>query len=207
MLDRYKTIITSGTAEIIEKKSRFISYASPITSEDDAQLFIDSIRKKNWDASHNVFAYQLGERNQIQRQSDDGEPSGTAGLPALDVLRNEDIKNVLVVVTRYFGGTLLGTGGLVRCYGKATQAALSDAGVVEKILCKSYRIKTDYHLSGKIQYALLQNNHIIHDTIYTDAVEYIVYVENLLCRSFLSQIKDISNACVQPEELESLYIT
>ena len=206
MLDRYKTITKGGTAEIIEKKSRFISYVSPIKSEDEAQLFIDSIRKKNWNASHNVFAYQLGERNQIQRQSDDGEPSGTAGLPVLDILRNEDIKDTIVVVTRYFGGTLLGTGGLVRCYGKSAQAGLADAGVVEKILCKKYSVKTDYHLSGKIQYAILQNNHIIHDTIYTEGVEYVVHVENPACKNFIEQIKDISNAAVSPEELESLYI-
>lgn len=112
MTERYTTVKEFGSAEIVEKKSRFIANVKPVISEDEAAAYIEEIKKKYWDARHNCYAYQLGERNQIQRYSDDGEPGGTAGMPILDVLRGKDIKNTIVVVTRYFGGTLLGTGVL-----------------------------------------------------------------------------------------------
>ena len=110
MAEKYRTILNEAQAEIVEKKSRFISYAKPVKTEEEAREFIDMIKKMNWDATHNVFAYQVGERNEIQRFSDDGEPQGTAGMPVLTVLTGEEIKNTVIVVTRYFGGTLLGTG-------------------------------------------------------------------------------------------------
>lgn len=116
MGDIIKTIVKSGYAEITEKKSRFIANVRPVKSEDEAKAFVEEMKKKYYDARHNVFAYQIGEKNELKRFSDDGEPQGTAGMPVLSVLTGGDIKNTAVVVTRYFGGILLGTGGLVRAY-------------------------------------------------------------------------------------------
>lgn len=177
MLEKYLTILKQAEAEIIEKKSKFIASVSPIKTEEEAKEFLEKIKKKYWDATHHVFAYQIGENNQIQRCSDDGEPQGTAGLPVLDVLRKEEIKNVMIIVTRYFGGTLLGTGGLVRAYGKAAKEGLIAAGISEFIFYQEFSIITDYTLSGKVQYTLLQAEAIILDTIYTDRVEYLVLIE------------------------------
>ena len=134
MLKKYKTILEEAEEEIVEKKSRFIATVRPVKTEDEARAFIEEMKKKYWDARHNVFAYQIGERNELQRFSDDGEPQGTAGMPVLNVLKGEDVKDTAVVVTRYFGGTLLGTGGLVRAYGKAAKEGLLSAGIVEMVL-------------------------------------------------------------------------
>lgn len=177
VLERYKTVLNESETEMAEKKSRFIASVSSIGTEDEARAFIDIVKKKNYNATHNVFAYQIGKRNEIQRFSDDGEPQGTAGKPVLDVLKGEDIKNTVIVVTRYFGGTLLGTGGLVRAYGRAAKEGVHNSGIIEMIPYFLYSIVTDYSLSGKIQYEVLQGNHTIMDTIYTEAVEYIVAVE------------------------------
>lgn len=193
MPDKYKTVLSEAQAEIIEKKSRFIASVMPVSSEDDARLFIDKIKKKYWDATHNVFAYQVGERNEIQRQSDDGEPSGTAGLPVLDVLRGEDIKNTAVVVTRYFGGTLLGTGGLVRAYGRCAKEGVLAAEIIEKILYQYVYIKTDYSDSGKIEYEIHQSENIILDTQYTDTVYYTVVSESHKASALVKRITDITN--------------
>ena len=129
MLKKYKTILTQAEAEIVEKKSRFIATVRPVKTEEEAKAFIEEMKKKYWNATHNVFAYQIGERNELQRFSDDGEPQGTAGMPVLSVLKGEDIKDTAIVVTRYFGGTLLGTGGLVRAYGHSAKEGLLAAGI------------------------------------------------------------------------------
>ena len=121
MLEQYKTVLEGGEGEIIEKKSRFIATVRPVEKEEEALSFIEEMRKKYWDATHNCYAYVIGERQEVMRCSDDGEPGGTAGKPMLDVLLGEELYNTAVVVTRYFGGTLLGTGGLVRAYSKAVQ--------------------------------------------------------------------------------------
>ena len=125
MDNQYKTIIESGSGEYIEKKSRFIGELVPVSSEEEAFAYLDAVRKKHYNASHHCFAYVLGEKNQTERASDDGEPSGTAGRPILHVLEGEEICNALIVVTRYFGGTLLGTGGLTRAYTAAAKAAVA----------------------------------------------------------------------------------
>ena len=132
MLSQYKTVYSGGEAEIIEKKSRFIATVKPVKSEEEAITFIEGLKKKYWNATHNCFAYVIGERFQTQRCSDDGEPSGTAGRPMLDVLLGEEVHDVAVVVTRYFGGTLLGTGGLVRAYQEATKAGLNASKIIVK---------------------------------------------------------------------------
>lgn len=205
MLKKYKTILNQAEAEIIEKKSRFIATVRPVKDEDEARAFIDEMKKKYWNATHNVFAYQIGDRNEIQRCSDDGEPQGTAGKPVLDVLAGEDIKNTAIVVTRYFGGTLLGTGGLVRAYGKSAKEGILSAGIAEMVLYRKFSIVTDYPTSGKIQYEILQDGHIIHDTIYTENVEFIVLTEADFADSFNSKMIDVSNGKAQINMLNELY--
>ncbi len=177
MLKKYKTILAQAEAEIVEKKSRFIAAVAPVKTEEEARTFIEERKKKHWNASHTVFAYQIGEHNELQRFSDDGEPQGTAGMPVLNVLKGEDVKDTVIAVTRYFGGTLLGTGGLVRAYGKAAKEGLLAAGIAELVLYRKYSVLADYTDSGRVQYALLQDGHEILDTVYTEQVEYIVLVE------------------------------
>jgi uncharacterized YigZ family protein len=205
MLERYKTLLNKAEFELIEKKSRFIATAAPVENEAQAQNFIEEIRKKYWDATHNVFAYQIGDKNQIQRCSDDGEPSGTAGMPMLAVLRGEDIKNAIVVVTRYFGGTLLGTGGLVRAYGKAAKEGLIASGIIEKILYQNFEITIDYTLVGKVQYEILKDEHIIKDTLYTDNVTFIVLVELGNCERFAENIIEVTSAKAQIVKSDIVY--
>ena len=171
MLSEYKAVYQGGEGEIVEKKSRFIATVIPAGSEEEVLAFIESIRKKYWDARHHCFAYVIGERNELQRCSDDGEPSGTAGKPMLEVLLGEEIHNVAVVVTRYFGGTLLGTGGLVRAYSAETKQGLASSVIITKILGVKLCISTDYTGLGKIQYILGQRGLQILDSVYTDKVE------------------------------------
>lgn len=147
-----KIVKQGGTGEVIEKRSRFIANVFPISSEEEALGYISDIRKKHYDARHNCFAYVLGEKNETERCSDDGEPSGTAGRPMMDVLTGQGIHDVLVVVTRYFGGTLLGTGGLVRAYSAAVKAGLDDCVIQEKIGGYHVEVRADYNNIGKIQY-------------------------------------------------------
>lgn len=185
MLSEYKAVYQGGEGEIVEKKSRFIATVIPAGSEEEVLAFIESIRKKYWDARHHCFAYVIGERNELQRCSDDGEPSGTAGKPMLEVLLGEEIHNVAVVVTRYFGGTLLGTGGLVRAYSAATKQGLASSVIITKILGVKLCISTDYTGLGKIQYILGQRGLQILDSVYTDKVE----LEALIPEDELAAVK------------------
>lgn len=164
----YKTVAGYGKAEHVEKKSRFIGQAWPVSSEEEARSILEETRKTYWDASHNVFAFRL--ENDLQRFSDDGEPSGTSGKPTLDVLLGADVKNVLVIVTRYFGGTLLGTGGLVRAYTKGAQIALEAAGIIEKRVYARCRISMDYTFLGKIQYLIGKSGYYTEGTEYAEGV-------------------------------------
>lgn len=166
----YKAVYEGGVGEIVEKKSRFIATVQPVDCEEEAAAFIGALKKKYWDASHNCSAFTIGRNHELTRCSDDGEPSGTAGRPMLDVLLREDIHNAAVVVTRYFGGTLLGTGGLVRAYQKSVQEGLAAAQVIEKQPGRMLEINTDYNSLGKIQYLLAQRQITITDSEYTDRV-------------------------------------
>lgn len=207
MIEQYKTIIKQGQSEIIEKKSRFIATVCPVKTEEQAKTWIEKIKKQYWDATHNVFAYQIGEHNEIQRFSDDGEPQGTAGMPVLDVLQRENIKNTIIVVTRYFGGTLLGTGGLVRTYGKAAKQGLVSAGICEVSLYKKYHITVNYTDSGKIQYEILQNGYDLYDTIYAENVTYIVFVKFGQQHTFLKKMVDITSNRADIKEYDTFYAT
>lgn len=170
MLETYKTVLEGGTGEITEKKSRFIATVRPVKTEEEALAFLEEMKKKYWDARHNCFVYSVGLNREYTRCSDDGEPSGTAGRPMLDVILGEDIYNVAVVVTRYFGGVLLGTGGLVRAYSKAVQEGLAASRIIEKRRGIALKVITDYTGIGKIQYIAGERNIPILNSEYTDKV-------------------------------------
>lgn len=199
MLTQYRTISGSGEALVIEKKSKFIASVYPIKSVDDAEALLARLRKQYYDATHNCYAYQLGERNEIQKASDDGEPQGTAGKPILEVLKKEAIKDTLICVTRYFGGTLLGTGGLVRAYGKAAKEGLLAAGIIEKRKIKLYALKIPYTLSGKVQYLLSEKAYTIRESIYLEDVTFIVEVLASEGDAFCKWLTDETNATITPE--------
>ena len=171
---QYKTVYEGGEGEIVEKKSRFIATVIPCEDEETALQFIEATKKKYWDARHNCSAYTIGLNHELERCSDDGEPQKTAGRPMLDVLLNEGIHNVCVVVTRYFGGILLGTGGLVRAYQSATKAGLENSTIITKQFGRKIRIVTDYNGIGKIQYIVASAGYTMLSTDYTDVV--IAYV-------------------------------
>lgn len=205
MLSQYKTVYCGGEAEIIEKKSRFIATVRSVKSEEEALAFIESMRKKYWNATHNCFAYVIGEHFQVQRCSDDGEPSGTAGKPMLDVLLGEEIHDVVVVVTRYFGGTLLGTGGLVRAYSGSTKEGLLASKVITKMHGQKLAIQTDYTGLGKIQYILGQRGISILNSVYTDKVELEVLLPEVEIGSIMSEIREGTNGQAIMELQEECY--
>ena len=170
MEKEYKTIKDSGTGEYVEKKSRFIGYVCHVENEEEADAFISDIKKKNYDARHNCFAYSVGEDTVIQRFSDDGEPGGTAGKPILEVITGNGLNNVCVVVTRYFGGTLLGTGGLIRSYTEAAKECIADTQIVTKRCVIPLVITSNYNDLGKIQYILGREGIVIRDSEYGENV-------------------------------------
>lgn len=170
MKENYRILYEGGEGEIVEKKSRFIATIRPVESEDEAVSFIAEMKKKYWDATHNCSAFTVGENFEISRCSDDGEPAQTAGRPMLDVLLGEEIHNVCAVVTRYFGGTLLGTGGLVRAYSGAIQEGLKNCVILEKKLAEKLELKTDYSDLGKIQYILAEQGITVLGSEYSDKV-------------------------------------
>ena len=161
-----KIILQQAQGEITEKKSRFIATLCPVQSQEEAEQFIAACKKKYWDARHNCSAFVIGKRQELTRCSDDGEPAGTAGRPMLDVLLKENIHNAAVVVTRYFGGVLLGTGGLVRAYQQATKAGLSASEIIEKKDGAVLFIRTDYTGIGRLQYLFAQEKLTVMDTAY-----------------------------------------
>ena len=205
MQTRYKTIYKGAEAEIIEKKSRFVATVCLVETEAEATAFIEKMKKKNWNATHNCSAYVVGERAEVVRCSDDGEPSGTAGRPMLDVLQGGGLTNVAVVVTRYFGGTLLGTGGLVRAYAQATQAGLAESTIIEKILGTMISIETDYNGVGKIQYLLGQRNIPIMDSLYTEQVQIKILLPQEEVPALEAEIIDATNGKAVLSEVEELY--
>ncbi len=205
MDENYKTVKQAASAELIEKRSRFIGYCSPVDSEDEALAFIESVRAMHREASHNVYAYIVRENN-IMRYSDDGEPGGTAGMPTLDVLRKEGLTDVVVVVTRYFGGVLLGAGGLVRAYGKAARLGVDAAVRVEKRLCRIYSVMTDYSSCGRLQYAVMNGGYILRNTAFTDGVELTVCVGLGDCAAFEKMITEESSGRTVPKVIGEEYI-
>ena len=174
----YRTIFEYGEDEIIINKSRFIGYAMPIETEEDALDFIEKIRTKHRDATHNVYAYVVGMDSNIQRFSDDGEPSGTAGIPVLEVIKKEELRNVVVVVTRYFGGIKLGAGGLIRAYTKGAKIGLEAGQIVDMVLHQKIKVRIDYTAYGKIENFLLNGGYLVDETVFDDGVNIFVYIED-----------------------------
>lgn len=213
-MEKKKILYRGGEGEISEKKSRFIATVRPAASPEEAQAFIEEMKKKYWDASHNCFAYTTGENPPTERCSDDGEPQGTAGRPILDVIRGEGLHDAAVVVTRYFGGTLLGTGGLVRAYSKAAQEGISACAVIEKQEGKIAALKADYTDIGKVQYLTGQRKLAVLESEYADTVILKVLVpleeweafrdeitEGTAARTVFMEEKDVIFALVDGEPL------
>lgn len=202
----YRTVACQAEAEIIEKKSRFIAHVKPVTTEEEAVAFIHELKSKYWDASHNVYAYVLGNNN-IQRYSDDGEPSGTAGVPTLEVIKKEGLQDVVVVVTRYFGGTLLGAGGLVRAYGKSAKEGLVAAKMITRKPCRMIKIKVDYNMLGKVQNEIVNAGHIIENTVYEEDVTITVLVDVNQSEKFVKNMVDVTSGRVTIETIGSKYVS
>lgn len=186
----YLTIKDEASVDFEEKKSTFIGHVKRVYTEDEARAFINRIKSENKEATHNVYAYIIGENMGIQRYSDDGEPQGTAGIPVLEVMKKNGITDIAVVVTRYFGGVLLGAGGLVRAYSKGAALAIKEGGIVEKVKGCRLDILIDYDLIGKIQYICSQNSWYIEDTEYTDKVKIILHCE-------INMMESIKNTMVE----------
>lgn len=195
----YRVVYEGGEGEIVEKKSRFIATVRPIETEEEAVAFVNEMKKKYWDARHNCSALVIGSRQEVTRCSDDGEPAQTAGRPMLDVLLREGITNVAVVVTRYFGGVLLGTGGLVRAYQSATQAGLAASKIIEKCLGKKLIIHTDYNGLGKLQYLFGQQKTAILDTEYAADVVLTILVPVEQKDFLYKEITEQTNGTAQME--------
>ncbi|MBR0277184.1 MAG: YigZ family protein [Clostridia bacterium] len=191
LLYNYKTVKIENSDEFVEKRSKFIGYVKPVTTEAEAVDFIKKIRAKHPDATHNVYAYKVRENN-IQRYSDDGEPAGTAGIPVLDVIQKENLTDICVVVTRYFGGTLLGTGGLVRAYTKGAKIGIESATVVEKIFCFKYTVNIDYSLLEKIRSKTVDMGCIVGNIKYENDVTIECFAPHSI-NGFEENITDISN--------------
>ena len=195
-----KVIYRGGEGEITEKKSRFIATVRSVHSEEEAAAFIAEMKKKYWDARHNCSAYIIGQRQEIQRFSDDGEPQGTAGKPMLDVLAGAQLHDCAVVVTRYFGGILLGTGGLVRAYSKAVQEGLKNCTVIEKLSGRKLVIGTDYNGVGKLQYLLGQREIPVVEAQYSDVVKTTVLVQEEKADELLAAVTEATNGKAVWEE-------
>lgn len=202
----YRTIYNYGEDEIIINKSRFIGYAMPIETEEEALEFIDKIKVKHRDATHNVHAYVVGKDNNIQRFSDDGEPSGTAGIPMLEVIKKGNLRNVVVVVTRYFGGIKLGTGGLIRAYTRGAKIGLDAGIIVDMVQHTKIKVRIDYTLYGKIENYLMNEGYIVDDSVFDDAVNIFVYVEDANIENFHNIITDLTNGNAILEYLDEEYI-
>ncbi len=207
MITEFKTVLNSALTEFEEKKSRFITNIKPVSTEEEAVLFINEIKSKHWNATHNVYAYSINNETLIQRFSDDGEPSGTAGMPVLEVIRRMGVQNVVVVVTRYFGGTLLGASGLIRAYSHGASLGLEAAEVVTRKLCLNINIMIEYTLFGKLQNMLMTNNNIIKDIQYSQDVELTVLIEVGGEEALIKEVIENTNGRAIIESGEKEYIT
>ena len=202
MLEQYKTVYQGGTGEIVEKKSRFIATVRPVKTEEEAMLFIEEMKKNYWDARHNCSAWVIGERRESMRCSDDGEPQGTAGKPMLDVLLGEELYNTAVVVTRYFGGTLLGAGGLVRAYTEGAAIAVRAARPRVMSPCTVLQMDIDYGQYGKITYILPKYHTVTLESDFGAAVRMQILIKDKYIEAFRKELTELTSATVVPYELE-----
>lgn len=189
----YQTVKGYGESEIIIQKSRFLTFVDRAETEQEAQDFINNIKQLHRDATHNCSAYIIGEHDNIQKANDDGEPSGTAGVPMLEVLKKQGLKDTVVVVTRYFGGIKLGGGGLIRAYGKATTEGIDAAKVVERKLHHLMKIQVDYTWLGKVENEIRNSNYPLKEINYAETVEFFVYTKANEEMVFTDWITEMTN--------------
>lgn len=204
-INKYKVVYKGASGEITVKKSRFIATIQPVDTEEKALQFIEKMKKKYYNASHNCTAYIIGQNNDITRCNDDGEPSRTAGFPMLNVLQGEGLHNVVAVVTRYFGGTLLGTGGLVRAYQDALKEGLKNCTIIEKQKGIKVHLNTDYTSFGKVQYLLSEEEIPIVDTVFTDTVDLTYLVPSQLSNAIENKIIETTSGQVQISPDKEIY--
>lgn len=204
MKERYRTVQKEACGEITEKRSRFIASVKPVTTEEEAVLFLEKLKKKYWDARHNVYAYII-EENNIQRYSDDGEPAGTAGVPVLEFLKKEGLSNIIVVVTRYFGGILLGTGGLVHAYSKSAKVGVEAAEPVDMVLSQRLDISCEYTMLGKVQSEIAKRNAKTDEIIYAENVKIPVFMPVSEVDGFKREMVDKTNGQIGIEDGEIGY--
>lgn len=196
----------SAIGEFEERKSEFIGHIKRVTTEEEARDFINEIKNKHKQATHNVYAYIIGGNMGIQRYTDDGEPQGTAGIPMLEVIKKNNLTDCCIVVTRYFGGILLGTGGLVRAYSKGASVAIKEAGIVEKVKGVTLKITMDYDLLGKVQYVCMENNWHIEDSEYTDKVTIYILCEEHVEEKIRGELVESTNGKIIIERIgEGIY--
>jgi len=206
MIKQYYTVKKSGHLEIIIQKSKFIGYVERVNSEQEAVQFVQSIKKKHHDATHNCFAYIIGDHDQIQKANDDGEPAGTAGIPMLEVLRRLKLKNVAVVVTRYFGGIKLGAGGLIRAYSSVTSETLNYIGIVKGALMQGMALTIEYPLLGKVENAVRKSPYIVDHIDYLDKVSLSVYVPINKVESCKEELINLTNDQITIDHTDKKYI-
>ncbi|WP_088006222.1 YigZ family protein [Indiicoccus explosivorum] len=200
MRANYKTIRAFSAAEVSIQKSRFIGHAARAETEEEALEFIRKIKQEHSGATHNCSAYLIGEHDQIQKANDDGEPSGTAGVPMLEVLKKQGLKDAVVVVTRYFGGIKLGGGGLIRAYGRSVTEALDAAGIVERRLHSLMKVSIDYTWLGKVENEVRQSVYPLKEILYTDSVDLYVYVPAEETDAFTAWMNELTNGQANIEQ-------
>jgi len=206
MLTSYLTIKDYGEASINIRKSEFIGYIRNVETEDFAMEFIEQIRKKNWNATHNCYAYIIGENDEIQKANDDGEPSGTAGKPILEAIKKNYLKDTIIVVTRYFGGIKLGTGGLIRAYGQAASEVIQSTGIIQRTLNTNLAVTIEYPLLGKVENSLNNKGYKIKDINYLEKVTLYVLVEYGFEDDFEKYLINLTNDQVNTERIEQIYL-
>jgi uncharacterized YigZ family protein len=206
LLSNYLTVKGYGEHEIVIQKSRFIAQVNRAESEEEALEFIAKIKKKHWNATHNCSCYLIGEHDQIQKANDDGEPTGTAGVPMLEVLKKRKLKDTVVVVTRYFGGIKLGAGGLIRAYSKSVSEGLNHTGIVERRLTRIMHTTLDYHLLGKVENQLRSSDYNIKEIHYLEHVIIETFVEEKAKETFKKWMTELTNGQAIITEGEMLYL-
>lgn len=206
-METYRTIHDYGSDEVTIEKSLFIGYAKPVETEEEARSFIDEIRAKHKDATHNVWAYVIGQNMNIQRYSDDREPQGTAGIPTLEVIKKEGLCNVVVVATRYFGGIKLGAGGLVRAYTKTAKIGLEAGQIVEKMPFVEVSVGLDYTLLGKAQNELANRDYHVKDIEYTDSVNIIINCDQDRIEDLKALFTEFTSGQAEIEEKGEFYLS
>ena len=206
LIEQYRTVCEDGIGEILEKKSRFICNVHFAESEEDAISYINTLKKQYWDAKHNCFAYIIGKEGFTVKCSDDGEPSGTAGRPMLEVLKKEKLTNVVVVVTRYFGGILLGTGGLLRAYTQAVTEGIKNAGLCDMQLVNVYEITVAYETVGKVKYCLSNQEITILNEEYGQNVNLEIAIPTGIIKAVCNELTEVTNGRIIIEENDKRYI-